>query len=213
MVLILDVARFKYPSYWVSVEDLYEAFKPLDKTTGHPRGYVMLSFKDTDLQPQDAVLKLSLNKQTYTYLMNKFALQIPSVTNLRQAIDGFREVYEKSGMTAISIRPMAPANAEHRAIQQGRIESIRGSLEEFFINFKLANIPVDSLEIILFIALLQTKLLRIPQIQSELQALLEQIESNGSFGSLLAQELKLIRQQLKSLHCCYSDEMHDGYCH
>lgn len=61
MVLILDVARFKsvpfdrlslvckeltghhrYPSYWVPVSLAYEAMFPLDKATGHPRGYVLL---------------------------------------------------------------------------------------------------------------------------------------------------------------------------
>ncbi|TKA53803.1 hypothetical protein B0A53_03593 [Rhodotorula sp. CCFEE 5036] len=42
MVLILDVARFKYPSYWVPVSLAYEAMFPLDKATGQPRGYVLL---------------------------------------------------------------------------------------------------------------------------------------------------------------------------
>jgi len=39
MVLLLDVARFKYPSYWVSVEKLYEAMIQIDKTTNNKRGY------------------------------------------------------------------------------------------------------------------------------------------------------------------------------
>ncbi|EFC46641.1 predicted protein, partial [Naegleria gruberi] len=39
MVLLLDVARFKYPSYWVSVEKLYEAMILIDKQTNNKRGY------------------------------------------------------------------------------------------------------------------------------------------------------------------------------
>ncbi len=39
--LILDVARFKYSPYWVSVTDLYEAMKPLDPTTKKSRGWFM----------------------------------------------------------------------------------------------------------------------------------------------------------------------------
>jgi glutathione gamma-glutamylcysteinyltransferase len=42
-VLIMDVARFKYPAYWVDVKDLFEAMKPIDAVTGNPRGYIILS--------------------------------------------------------------------------------------------------------------------------------------------------------------------------
>jgi glutathione gamma-glutamylcysteinyltransferase len=41
-VLVLDVARFKYPSYWVGVDMLWESLKPVDKETGLPRGYFLL---------------------------------------------------------------------------------------------------------------------------------------------------------------------------
>ncbi|KAI9360045.1 Phytochelatin synthase, partial [Zopfochytrium polystomum] len=41
-VLVLDVARFKYPSYFVSTDMLYESMKPIDKETGVSRGYFLL---------------------------------------------------------------------------------------------------------------------------------------------------------------------------
>lgn len=34
MVLILDVARFKYPPHWVPLKLLFESMKALDQTTG-----------------------------------------------------------------------------------------------------------------------------------------------------------------------------------
>ena len=40
--LILDVARFKYPPYWVSVEDLYKSLCPKDSVTNMSRGWFML---------------------------------------------------------------------------------------------------------------------------------------------------------------------------
>ncbi|KAL7544983.1 hypothetical protein ACHAWF_008357 [Thalassiosira exigua] len=40
--LVLDVARFKYTPYWVSVEELYDAMKPPDKATGKPRGWILM---------------------------------------------------------------------------------------------------------------------------------------------------------------------------
>lgn len=48
LALVLDVARFKYPSYWVSVEKLWQAMRPLDPDTGLPRGYIILQRQSTD---------------------------------------------------------------------------------------------------------------------------------------------------------------------
>lgn len=86
MVLILDVARFKsiplprtlrtfpgkltrdlrrYPSYWVPVELAYESMFPLDKATGQPRGYVLLSTAGSEPGSLDApqtLTTLVLNK-------------------------------------------------------------------------------------------------------------------------------------------------------
>ncbi|KAJ1928430.1 hypothetical protein IWQ60_002042 [Tieghemiomyces parasiticus] len=41
-VLVLDTARFKYPSFFVPLETLYEALHPVDKTTGKSRGYFLI---------------------------------------------------------------------------------------------------------------------------------------------------------------------------
>jgi glutathione gamma-glutamylcysteinyltransferase len=42
LVLVLDVARFKYPPHWVSTEQLWRAMQPIDAATGHPRGWLTL---------------------------------------------------------------------------------------------------------------------------------------------------------------------------
>jgi glutathione gamma-glutamylcysteinyltransferase len=43
MVLILDVARFKYPPYWVSTDLLWESMAALDEASGMCRGYFIIS--------------------------------------------------------------------------------------------------------------------------------------------------------------------------
>jgi glutathione gamma-glutamylcysteinyltransferase len=43
-VLIMDTARYKYPIYWCPLEAVYESMNPIDKETGHPRGYFLLSY-------------------------------------------------------------------------------------------------------------------------------------------------------------------------
>ena len=42
LVLILDVARFKYPPHWVSATNLWSAMQPVDPETGRTRGWVAL---------------------------------------------------------------------------------------------------------------------------------------------------------------------------
>ena len=41
LALILDVARFKYPPHWVSVERLWQATHPIDPATGRARGWLV----------------------------------------------------------------------------------------------------------------------------------------------------------------------------
>lgn len=43
LVLLLDVARFKYPPHWVKTAVLFDAMSRPDADTGRPRGYVTLS--------------------------------------------------------------------------------------------------------------------------------------------------------------------------
>ncbi|EYB98030.1 hypothetical protein Y032_0134g1816 [Ancylostoma ceylanicum] len=49
-VLIMDVARFKYPPHWVTLRQLQVAMCSLDKSTKRTRGYVMLQLR-TDSMP------------------------------------------------------------------------------------------------------------------------------------------------------------------
>lgn len=43
LVLIMDTARFKYPPFWVGMERLWESMKVIDKMSGEPRGYFVVS--------------------------------------------------------------------------------------------------------------------------------------------------------------------------
>ncbi|KAL5796485.1 hypothetical protein ACOSQ2_001305 [Xanthoceras sorbifolium] len=42
MVLILDVARYKYPPHWMPLTLLWEAMATIDETTGLPRGFMIV---------------------------------------------------------------------------------------------------------------------------------------------------------------------------
>jgi glutathione gamma-glutamylcysteinyltransferase len=47
-VLVLDVARYKYPPHWVPIQLLFKAMLPVDQETGKSRGYFTLSKRKTN---------------------------------------------------------------------------------------------------------------------------------------------------------------------
>jgi glutathione gamma-glutamylcysteinyltransferase len=42
LVLVLDVARFKYPPHWISAERMWQAMTTIDPATGQSRGWLAL---------------------------------------------------------------------------------------------------------------------------------------------------------------------------
>ena len=74
-VLVMDVARFKYPPYWVPLSARWEAMKPSDPATGLSRGYVVLKGasipRDSDRCPIGDVMRdtaaLQLHGRTHPF--------------------------------------------------------------------------------------------------------------------------------------------------
>lgn len=54
-ILILDVARFKYPPYWVPLQVLWEAMFPHDKITKKSRGFCILSLSTSSSDGNNSV--------------------------------------------------------------------------------------------------------------------------------------------------------------
>ncbi|GAA5916488.1 hypothetical protein JCM6882_001736 [Rhodosporidiobolus microsporus] len=120
MVLILDVARFKYPAYWIPTSLAYDSMIPLDNATGQPRGYVLL-----DVVPQDqpgslggplSTMSLTLNKSSWSALSNSlqkslFRLSSSSSAPLtaQQILDAILSPLSDLPTPAISPRPRAPS--------------------------------------------------------------------------------------------------------
>mmetsp|Transcript_20640 Transcript_20640/g.26854 ORF Transcript_20640/g.26854 Transcript_20640/m.26854 type:complete len:545 (-) Transcript_20640:159-1793(-) len=57
-VLILDVARFKYPPHWTSLSLLYESMSKLDPETKKSRGFVTISQADFTSRTRNSFLSL-----------------------------------------------------------------------------------------------------------------------------------------------------------
>ena len=65
-VLVLDVSRFKYASYWISVELLWQSMNAIDPLTNEARGYFLISKWPTDVSVEciSGSCKLSLEQPT-----------------------------------------------------------------------------------------------------------------------------------------------------
>jgi len=63
LVLVMDVAKFKYSAFWCPVSLLYSAMQPEDKATGLSRGYFILQ-KAEELQKQQQIIDQNLENVT-----------------------------------------------------------------------------------------------------------------------------------------------------
>jgi glutathione gamma-glutamylcysteinyltransferase len=86
-VLIMDTARFKYPSYFVDSKLLFDAMFPIDKATGLPRGYLLLSKGNSKPLPLCRISAQKLEWATLTDLFwNKLPIILDRETDLAVAI-------------------------------------------------------------------------------------------------------------------------------
>jgi hypothetical protein len=67
-VLILDVARFKYPAHWVSAELVWKSMFPVDPETGRSRGYMLLKPVSQFNLLTHALIKLSTDTVSWPIL-------------------------------------------------------------------------------------------------------------------------------------------------
>lgn len=100
LVLILDVARFKYPSHWIPIELLWQSMSTIDSTTGKSRGFYLISKWPSDFSVQcdvnsyknsdgeDSLINNSLcsSEESLSLFINTYLCSIIDVTASIQSI-------------------------------------------------------------------------------------------------------------------------------
>eukprot|EP01135_Chromosphaera_perkinsii_P008454 Nk52_evm22s1360 gene=Nk52_evmTU22s1360 len=90
MVLILDVARFKYPPHWVPLELLYKSIQTIDPDSGKCRGYMLLSKHPEDNSLFFTMAQRSVDMRTmFTQLQ-----ELPSISQKCERIPKLNNVDE-----------------------------------------------------------------------------------------------------------------------
>ncbi|CAD7940582.1 unnamed protein product [Amoebophrya sp. A25] len=108
MVLVLDVARFKYPPYWVDVQTLWAAMAAPDRSTRQPRGYFLLQEKTSD---EERDLQQAIAGENSTALKQ---LSEKEGYHLEESNVGSEETSTRSGQNALG----APSRSAARAYGQ-----------------------------------------------------------------------------------------------
>eukprot|EP00850_Spirogloea_muscicola_P008412 SM000044S16059 [mRNA] locus=s44:744219:747633:- [translate_table: standard] len=76
LVLILDVARFKYPPHWIPVSMLWEAMSTIDGKTGLTRGFMVIS---KPAKAPSILFTLSCKDERWARLSIYFVQQLPAI--------------------------------------------------------------------------------------------------------------------------------------
>ncbi|KAJ3032336.1 hypothetical protein HDV00_007608 [Rhizophlyctis rosea] len=113
--LVLDTARFKYPSYFVDASLLYSAMQPLDAETNLPRGYFIL--RRGDPKP-NVVTKIEAHTVDWIRLTGLYHTNLPGKF---RGLDGGARVLEDVVRVVLGCLPKE---------------------EEFFLSFQAAGIDL-----------------------------------------------------------------------
>lgn len=103
MALVMDVARFKYPAYWVPLDMLYRSLHPRDPVTHEPRGYSLLRKKKASAS---SLTQLTISKLGWKQIVNCWKstpysrITPPPQDNLAGFWSGLFDCYRKVAQAA-----------------------------------------------------------------------------------------------------------------
>ncbi|BGP20241.1 hypothetical protein JCM10213_008950 [Rhodosporidiobolus nylandii] len=219
-VLILDVARFKYPSYWIPLSLAYDSLFPIDKATGQPRGYVLLDVAGEEpgsLAAPLSLTSLTLNKSSYAALSQSLSRLLlgasksaPSAPDLLSTI-----MTHLSGLAtpALAARPSTSSESSPQALPH-LLDTLSTTRLASLTSFASAPNPnATLLNLLLFLALFSPRsslaALLPPSAAPELRALMDEaLQVEG-----VREETDVLLKMVQALsECCRNEEEGAGAC-
>jgi glutathione gamma-glutamylcysteinyltransferase len=130
LALLLDVARFKYPPHWVSLESLFQAMREPDPAMARSRGWVELRRRGA---PSSVAFFISCRDgiaigSTISELVaqNRAALRAEGPNSARQALRAVASAQTTSKL-ASCVELRQPRTPEHQQLFEELACSLRGS--------------------------------------------------------------------------------------
>lgn len=190
LVLVMDVARFKYPPHWTSAARLWHAMQIVDPSTERPRGWIVLRRRQ-----QGAGLGFSFSCEGQD--LHELALRLSAVVDTLPATADLRELAGKLSPLAAHLlirEASTPAHRDALAHARAAVRSLAG--------FPLVVEAVGDTE-----AELVTILLLVVADRGALAAHLElsTMLAEASRDETLVSELRNLRAQLDALSAVSSE--------
>lgn len=132
LVLLLDVARFKYPPHWVPLERLHAAMQPVDPESGAPRGWIVFSRRASASAILFSMSAKSGIDELVRALSSDVRPRLEAATDARSALAGFARALDDAGVVlevrdAVAPEHAAAADAVRAALRATGAFALAGS--------------------------------------------------------------------------------------
>lgn len=184
LVLVLDVARFKYPPHWVPAERLWAAMQPLDPATGKARGWMVLRRRSHGIA---LGFSLRCEGESWRGLTERLRVAVAALDEAAQLPTLARAL--RPFVVHLELRaPSAP-------LHQQALGSARAELRELAARHQVAEaVGSEHAEAVTLLLLAAAPLFRTAQ-RDRLEPLLRSVAVEGA----LAAELSNVQSQLMAL--------------
>jgi len=214
LVLLLDVARFKYPPHWVPLPLLWQAFEPVDSVTNQCRGYILLQ-RSKGLQ--EIFFHVAFNLHQWRSIAPYFTEVLPEILRNEQpvSIDSAINIIlhywpvEFTSMLDISAKMTDDFNKLCTNIRLNPLFAVvqkcldNDSWDGMYVVRKWRSQQPLIAEIITVI-LLSCPLTLYANLKPDLQLWIEEVRSLDRLTSPLALDVSRLREQMLALQHLYS---------
>jgi glutathione gamma-glutamylcysteinyltransferase len=184
LALILDVARFKYPPHWVSVERLWRAMQPVDPATGRARGWMVL-------RPREQGIALGFSVRCEGESWQGLARRLNAVVEELSAATELASLARAIVPLVVHLELRMPSAAAHREA----LASARAALRELPVHGHVSEaIGTEHAEAVTLLLLAIEDILTPHQ-----RAALGRLASTETRHAALLGELSNVRAQLAAL--------------
>lgn len=180
----------QYPSHWVDIDLLHQALLPIDKATGQPRGYVILSVAVDP--PSSTLFKVAYNKQSWKALIRNL-----KTLSFSGPLEGdLQSLLNKISSSPIKVREVPAALAQDAA---RKLAECRAALQPLHTALK---VDTSDEQLLFLLALLRSHVIPC-DVRSFSVRVLTKL---GSLPSEVEEELVFLTGQIDSLGRCCSTE-------
>ena len=184
LVLVLDVARFKYPPHWLPLEQLFAAMLPLDAVTRRSRGWLELRAREQGISLGFSLVCDAAGYAAFTDLLRKVKQDVESAVGLPALSRALSPL-----VTHVEVRGVsAPAHRE----QLNRARSALRQLPAYAV--VEASVGADAAEATILL------MLAFPEAIGSAEELRQQLlDANDTDQAALTSEARNLRAQLSAL--------------